>query len=97
MMGKMVRVNKRRLGPQEDETMAKAAKKFLFVRDEARDAVIEECAKAAEAEKQNFLSSEYASNQPFGSICERFACDEVAKAIRALKSVNADDLCHKGE
>src|ERR1035437_2949419 len=49
-----------------------------------RASIIEECAKVAEAQKKDFLSPEYASNQPFGSICERFACDEVAKAIRAL-------------
>ncbi len=49
-----------------------------------RAAVIEECAKVAESEAQAFLSPQYAANQPFGSICERFACEEVAKAIRAL-------------
>jgi len=49
-----------------------------------RSATIEECAQIAEAQKKAFLSSEYASNQPMGSFCERFACDEVANAIRAL-------------
>lgn len=55
----------------------------------ARKAAIEECAKVAEAEAQEFLSPEYAANQPFGSTCERFASGEVAKAIRALLT---DDL-----
>jgi hypothetical protein len=45
---------------------------------------IEECAKVAEAQAQTFLSPQYASNQPFGSLCERFACEKVAKAIRAM-------------
>jgi hypothetical protein len=59
-------------------------KRHVFVSDEIRNLVIEECALVAEAQKQEFLSPEYAANQPFGSICERFACDEVAKAIRSL-------------
>jgi hypothetical protein len=50
----------------------------------SRQAVIEECAQVAEAQKQQFLSTQYAANQPFGSLCERFACDQVAEAIRAL-------------
>lgn len=58
--------------------------KLAFVRDDVRKAIIEECAKVAEAEAKTFLSPEYASNQPFGSLCERFACEQVAKAIRAL-------------
>lgn len=49
-----------------------------------RETTIEECAQVAEAQKETFLSPQYDSNQPFGSLCERFACDEVAKAIRAL-------------
>jgi len=53
-----------------------------------RAAAIEECAKVAEAQAQAFLSPEYASNQPFGSLCERF--EEVAKAIRALAIPSAD-------
>jgi hypothetical protein len=47
-------------------------------------ATIEACAKVAEDQKKDFLSPGYASEQPLGSFCERFACDEVAKAIRAL-------------
>ena len=45
---------------------------------------IEAAAKVAEAMEQEFLDPRYASNQPFGSICERFACDYIAQAIRAL-------------
>lgn len=62
----------------------------------SRDSVIEECAKVAEAQKQQFLSTQYAANQPFGSICERFACDEVAAAIRALSipsTTRATPIC----
>ncbi len=63
---------------REDEGMTE------FTIRRIRAEIIEQCAQVAEAQKQDFLSPEYASNQPFGSFCERFACDEVAKAIRAL-------------
>lgn len=53
-----------------------------------RASVLEECAKIAEEQARQFLSPEYASNQPFGSTCERFACGEVAKAIRELIPVS---------
>lgn len=69
-------------------------RRFAFVKDDVRNAIIEECAKVAEAEAQTFLSSEYASNQPFGSICERFACEQVAKAIRALVVSSHDGASH---
>jgi len=55
-----------------------------------RKSTIEECAKVAEAQAKTFLSPQYASNQPFGSLCERFACEEVAKAIRALTDTRPD-------
>jgi hypothetical protein len=42
----------------------------------------ERCAQVCEAEKESFLSPSYAANQPFGSLLERFACDECAAAIR---------------
>jgi hypothetical protein len=57
---------------------------------QTRDAVIEECAKVAEAQAQTFLSPGYAAEQPMGSFCERFACEEVAKAIRASVVSSAD-------
>lgn len=44
----------------------------------------EKAAKVAERVRDEFLSPKYASNQPLGSFCERFACDEVAAAIRAM-------------
>lgn len=37
---------------------------------------------ACEAQKRAFLSTEYAANQPIGSLLERFACDECIDAIR---------------
>lgn len=42
----------------------------------------ERCAKVAERVGQDFLSPEYAFPQPIGSIQERFACAQVAAAIR---------------
>ena len=38
-----------------------------------------------EAEAKDFLSPQYASNQPFGTIPERFACECCAKAIRGTE------------
>jgi hypothetical protein len=43
----------------------------------------EECAKVAEAQAEIFRSTEYAVGQPVSSISERFACAQVAAAIRA--------------
>jgi hypothetical protein len=44
----------------------------------------EVCAKVAEQEALDFLSPEYATGQPLSSFAERFACEQVAKEIRAL-------------
>jgi hypothetical protein len=43
----------------------------------------EEAAKIAEAKALEFLSPEYATGQPLSSFNERFACGQVASAIRA--------------
>ena len=43
----------------------------------------EEAAKIAEAKALEFLSPEYATGQPLSSFNERFACEQVASAIRA--------------
>jgi len=56
-------------------------------------ATIEACAQVAIAQKKTFLSEQYAANQPMGSFCERFACDEVANAIRALAHPSAQLGC----
>lgn len=44
--------------------------------------LIEECAKVAEAQALQFLSPGYAANQPFGSMCERFACEGLGNWFR---------------
>jgi hypothetical protein len=41
------------------------------------------CAKVAEAMQKDFLSSRYATGQPLSSFGERFACGQIAAAIRA--------------
>jgi len=51
---------------------------------DVRAATIEECAKVADAKAEMFLSPRYTVNQPMGSFSERFACETVAEAIRAL-------------
>ena len=43
----------------------------------------EACAKIAEEQAQVFLSPEYATDQPISSIGERFACKQIAAAIRS--------------
>jgi hypothetical protein len=57
---------------------------------QTRSSIVEECAKVAETEAEGFLSPEYASNQPLGSLCERFACQHVANAIRVLALPNGE-------
>lgn len=73
--------------PHLDYWQARAleAERQLSLRSSSvRQQALEEAAKVAEAEAQKFLSPQYAANQPLGSLLERFACEEVAKAIRAL-------------
>jgi hypothetical protein len=43
----------------------------------------DECAKAAERLESDFLSLHYETEQPLSSFRERFACRQVAAAIRA--------------
>jgi hypothetical protein len=50
--------------------------------DEATRAEREACARIAEQQAQEFLSPEYAVGQPLSSFSERFACGQVAAAIR---------------
>ncbi len=55
-----------------------------FTMRRLRNEIIEQCAKVAELQEQTFLNPNYASNQPHGSFGERFACRQVAEAIRSL-------------
>lgn len=50
-----------------------------------RENVLEEAAQIAEDLRVTFGSSEYAVGQPASSFSERFACGQVAEAIRAAK------------
>lgn len=43
----------------------------------------EAAAKLADQQAQDFLSPEYATGQPLSSLQERFACRQIAKALRA--------------
>lgn len=54
---------------------------------EAVKAEREACAKVADAKAIEFLSPEYATGQPFSSFNERFACEQVASAIRSRAAV----------
>lgn len=58
---------------------------------EAGEAMQERCAQVCEDQKQGFLSPQYASNQPLGSMLERFACDCCAAAIRDLPAPPAPE------
>lgn len=53
------------------------------IRNASNDA-LEEAAKVAETCRDEFLSPQYATPQPIGSVAERFACSKVAEAIRSL-------------
>jgi len=57
---------------------------FAKHRIQVAEAVREACAKVCEDQARDFLSSQYATPQPIGSIQERFACRECASAIRNL-------------
>ena len=48
----------------------------------ARENEREECAKVAEQLMRDFGDLKYSTDQPMGSFKERFACGQVAKAIR---------------
>jgi len=56
--------------------------------DAAVAAAWENAAKIAEAKALEFLSPEYATGQPFSSFSERFACEQVAAALRAAGKEN---------
>lgn len=43
----------------------------------------EACAKIADAKAIEYLSPKYATGQPLSSLSERFACKQIAEAIRA--------------
>ena len=51
---------------------------------EARREMREDAAQVCEAQAQDFLSEEYAVDQPLSSSMERFACKQCAAAIRNL-------------
>lgn len=56
-----------------------------FLREKIASAIRREreaCLRICEAEEKAFLSPQYAADQPLGSFCERFACSQIADAIR---------------
>jgi hypothetical protein len=57
-------------------------------------AAYENAAKIAEAKALEFLSPEYATGQPLSSFNERFACEQVASAIRAAVSKKTAESGH---
>ena len=69
-----------------------ASDAIVYAQQQIKDAVEEEreaCAKVAEDEARIFLSPSYATGQPLSSINERFACKQVAAAIRARSNTQA--------
>jgi len=68
----------------EDEAKIAALKFGIDMAKATRRATIEECAKVAEAKAAEYLSPEYATGQPMSSFSERFACGQIADAIRSL-------------
>lgn len=65
-------------GPYGVVAAEDVARAIMAAKAEEREAIVQLC----EAEKVGFLSPEYASNQPLGSLLERFAIDECIRAIR---------------
>lgn len=84
----------KRLDPMDDPAHATVIANLvsagfrLVGPDELDPATVERCAQVAELTRDGFLSPQYATNQPAGSFCERFACDEVARSIRTLTGGN---------
>ena len=69
--------------------------RWEVVQQSARAALavaIEAAAKAVKQVSDGFLSEEYATPQPVGSIQERFACSQAIDAIRALLPARKLDL-----
>lgn len=84
----LVEAETSRLRKELEEARAAAAN---GIAEQTRDAelaarlqALEEAAKVAERCAQDFLSPQYATPQPVGSIQERFACSTVADNIRSL-------------
>lgn len=63
-------------------------KQFVFVKDEHRNLIIEECAKAAE--KAWPRAHTYASENAEAYVAQDHAVATVVKAIRALATTRAD-------
>jgi len=59
------------------------------IADERRK-TLEGAVQACENQRQAFLSSEYATNQPGSSFSEIFACDSCIEAIRALTNESGE-------
>ena len=66
-----------------EETRYEARAALLAAAPFQRRDAIEACARIAEKERDGFLSPQYATGQPLSSLMERFACDQIARAIRA--------------
>ena len=60
--------------------------KLLDALAEARDKALEESMETIANTRNNFLSEEYATPQPLGSIQERIACTACWDAVCAIKS-----------
>jgi hypothetical protein len=63
-------------------SMEQAADLFRLL-DAERLSATERAAKICDQQADEFLSPQYATNQPFSSVQERFACRECAAAIRS--------------
>ena len=71
--------------PVSDSLVQQA--EIAFIRADAyragQIAMAEADMRIVEAVAESFLSTKYASNQPLGSFCERYACEVIAKGILA--------------
>lgn len=76
--------------PWTCEQLCKRAATALLNQARSTADVVEMCAKECERTAEGFLSSEYATPQPAGSVQERFACGQCAAAIRGLSGADVD-------
>ncbi len=75
--------SKLELAKHVDGCVRVAADALASVAQARRDA-LEDAIAACEKEQRGFLSAEYATPQPIGSISERFGCGACIAAVRSL-------------
>jgi hypothetical protein len=82
-------IHKLKLAINEQREMARAA--LTAALPLIRGAVVEEAIEACKKQERDFLDPAYTTGQPLASFSERFACDQCARAIRAISQREAGE------